>query len=101
MRKMLVRLFGQQMDPTLIYCDNHSCIKLSENPVFHYRSKHIDIWYTHIQDCVERWIMLLEYIPIEEEDANILTNALSRGKLQFHRGRIGVSHNPFLVEREC
>jgi len=31
------------MDPTVIYCDNQSCIKLSENPVFHDRSKHIDI----------------------------------------------------------
>ena len=43
MRKILVGLFGQRMDPTVIYCDNQSCIKLYENPVFHDRSKHIDI----------------------------------------------------------
>eukprot|EP00253_Pinus_taeda_P033816 PITA_33816 len=43
MRKILVGLFGQRMDPTMIYCDNQSCIKLYENPVFHDRSKHIDI----------------------------------------------------------
>eukprot|EP00253_Pinus_taeda_P017953 PITA_17953 len=42
-RKILVGLFGQQMDPTKIYCDNQTCIKLSDNPVFHDRSKHIDI----------------------------------------------------------
>jgi hypothetical protein len=47
MRKILVGLFGQMMDPTVIYCDNQSCIKLSENHVFHDRSKHIDIWYHH------------------------------------------------------
>jgi hypothetical protein len=41
LRKLLVRLFGVQLRPTLIYCDNQSCIKLSENPVFHDRSKHI------------------------------------------------------------
>jgi hypothetical protein len=41
MRKILVGLFGQRMDPTVIYCDNQSCIKLSENPVFHDRSKHM------------------------------------------------------------
>ena len=45
--------------------------------------------------------MSLEYIPIEEQDANILTKALLRGKFEFHRGRIRVSDNPFLVEREC
>ena len=52
MRKILVRLFGSHLDPTVIYCDNHSCIKLSVNPVFHDRSKHIDIWYHHIRDSV-------------------------------------------------
>ena len=44
--------------------------------------------------------MLLEYIPVEEQDAEILTKALSRGKSEFHRGKIGVSDNPFLAERE-
>eukprot|EP00253_Pinus_taeda_P016988 PITA_16988 len=43
MWKILVGLFGEMMDPTVIYCDNQSCIKLSKNPVFHDRSKHIDI----------------------------------------------------------
>ena len=58
-RKILVGLFDQRMDPTVIYCDNQSCIKLSENPVFHDRSKHIDIRYHHLRDCVVRRIMLL------------------------------------------
>jgi len=43
MRKILIRLFGQHIDPTVIYCDNKSCIKLFENLVFHDQSKHIDI----------------------------------------------------------
>ena len=59
MRKILVGLFDQRMDPTVIYCDNQSCIKLSKNPVFHDRSKHIDIRYHHLRDCVARMIMLL------------------------------------------
>ena len=59
MRKILVGLFGSHLDPTVIHCDNHSCIKLSVNHVFHDRYKHIDIWYHHIKDCVQRKIMLL------------------------------------------
>jgi len=43
MRKILVGLFSQQMDPNMIYYDNQSCIKLSKNPGFHDRSKNIDI----------------------------------------------------------
>jgi len=45
--------------------------------------------------------MLLQFILIEEQDAYILTKALSRGKFEFHRSRIGVSDNPFLAKREC
>lgn len=59
MRNILVGLFGQMMDPTVLYCDNQSCIKLSENPIFLDQSKNIDIWYHHLRDCVQRWILLL------------------------------------------
>jgi hypothetical protein len=31
----LVILFDHGLDPMIIYCDNHSCIKLFENPIFH------------------------------------------------------------------
>jgi hypothetical protein len=48
LRKLLVGLFGVQLRPTMIYCDNHSCIKIYENPVFHDRSKHIEICYHFI-----------------------------------------------------
>eukprot|EP00253_Pinus_taeda_P003092 PITA_03092 len=101
MRKILVGLFGQMMDPTVIYCDNQSCIKLSENLVFHDRSKHIDIWYHHLRDCVVKRIVLLLYVSTEEHDADILTKSLSKCKFEFHKDRIGVTDNPFLVEREC
>eukprot|EP00253_Pinus_taeda_P011970 PITA_11970 len=89
MRKILVGLFGQRMDPNVIYCDNQSCIKLSENLVFHDRSKHIDIWYHHLQECVVKRIMLLLYVSTEEQDAYILTKALSKLKFEFHRDRLG------------
>ena len=101
MRKILVGLFGSHLDPTVIYYDKQSCIKLSANPVFHDRSKHIDIRYHHIRDCVQRRIMLLSYIPTEDQDVDILTKALTRSKFEYHRGKIGVADNPYLVEREC
>ena len=58
MRKILVGLFGHQMDLTVIHCGNQSCIKLWVNPIFHDKSKHIGTWYHHIKDCVVRRVML-------------------------------------------
>ena len=101
MRKILVGLFGQMMDPIVIYCDNQSYIKLYENPTFHNGSKHIDICYHHLQDYDHRWIMLLQYIPIEEHGVHIFIKDFSRGKYEFHWCRKGVVDNPFIFEREC
>ena len=53
------------------------------------------------QDANDGRIMLLQYISKEEQDADILTNALSKCKFKFHRDRIRVVDNPFLVDREC
>ena len=43
MRKISIGLFGSHLEPIVIYCDKQSCIKLLANPIFHDRSKHIDI----------------------------------------------------------
>ena len=101
MRKNLVGWFGSHLDPTVIYCDNQSCIKLSINHVFHDRSKHIDIQYHHLRDFVQQKIMLLQYIPMEDQYVDIMTKALTKSKFEYHRDRIGVKDNPFLFEREC
>jgi ATP sulfurylase len=98
---MLIGLFGVQLRPTVIYCDNQSCIKHSENPVFHDRSKHIEIRYHFIRDYVQRGVVELQYISTEEQVADILTKALNMGKFVFFRDKLGVVSNTFLSMREC
>jgi hypothetical protein len=44
-RNLLTDLFDLEMRETVILCDNQSCIKMTENPVFHDRSNHIEIRY--------------------------------------------------------
>ena len=52
LRKLLSDLFDLKLDATCIYCDNQSCVKLSKNPIFHDKSKHIEIKYNYIRDMV-------------------------------------------------
>ena len=54
LHKLLIGLFDQELDPTVIYCDNQSCIKLFENPIFHDRSKHTEIRYHFIRDKIQK-----------------------------------------------
>jgi hypothetical protein len=101
LRKLLTRLFGQELELTVIHCDNQSCIKLSENPVFHDRSKHIEIRYHFIRDRVQKGAVQLQYIPTEEQLADIFTKPLVKGKFVFFRDKLGVVENTFLAKREC
>lgn len=83
LRKMLAGLFGLEMRPIVIHCDNWSCIRLSENPVFHGRSKHMKIIYHFIRDKVERGVVRSQYISIEEQAVDILTKRPMKGKFVF------------------
>jgi hypothetical protein len=48
LRKLLAGLFDLELEPTLIYFDNQSCVKHSENPIFLDKSNHIEIKYHYI-----------------------------------------------------
>jgi hypothetical protein len=61
----------------MVHCDNHSCIKLTENPLFHDRSKHIDMRYHYIRDLVQRKIVKLQYIATSKQVVDILTKPLT------------------------
>ena len=54
LRKILSDLFDIQLEVTCIFCDNQSCVKLLENPVFHDKSNHIDIKFHYIRDMVQK-----------------------------------------------
>ena len=62
LQKLLFSLFGLGLEVIVILCDNQSCIKMTENPVFHDKSKHIEIQYFYIRDLVHKGVVKLEYV---------------------------------------
>jgi hypothetical protein len=101
LRKLVSGLFGDKLETTMVHCDNQSCIKLTENTVFHDRSKHIDMKYHYIQGLVQRKTVKLQYIATSEQVADILTKPLPLRQFLQLRGKLGVAENDSLTEREC
>jgi hypothetical protein len=100
LHKLVFGLFDQVLDLTVIYCDNQSCVKLSKNPVFHDRSKHIEIKYYFLRDKVQRGEVVLQYISTDEQTADILSKPLSKIKFAYLRDKLGLVEIAPLVERE-
>ena len=59
-----------------LYCDNSSTIKLSNNPILHGISKHIDARYHFLRDLGKDGLIELVYYRSEDQIADILTKPL-------------------------
>ena len=72
-----LREIGYDIDnQNIIYINNQGAIALAHNPEHHARTKHIDIQYHFVRNCVEDGTTRLEYCLIENMVADGLTKAL-------------------------
>jgi hypothetical protein len=71
-------------------CDNQGAIFLASNPAQEHRSKHIDIRYHYIRECVEEQKISLTYIPTNDQIADIMTKNLNYDKFKFFRESLNV-----------
>ena len=85
-----VRFIQPRVKSTVILCDNQSCIKMTKNPVFHDKSKHIEIRYVYIRDMIQKGAIKLQYVSTDEQVVDVLTKPLSRIKFEYFRDKLGV-----------
>ena len=97
---MLAGLFDEEIDVTDILCDNRSCIKMTENPVFHDKSKHIEIKHHFMWDMVQKEAVKLKYVPTEEQVVDVLTKPLARVNFEYFRDKLGLVWKDLSRKRE-
>jgi len=87
---LLAELKSEQRTTFLLKMDNQSTIALSKNPVFHDRSKHIDVRFHFIRECVGDGKMDIEHVRTEEQIVDILTKPLPRDRFCELRIKLSV-----------
>lgn len=76
----LIRLFRDlrlsKFATLIMYNDNQAAGKLAENPVYHSRSKHIDVKHHFIRQVLKDYPVDLKYQPTDQMIADALTKGL-------------------------
>src|ERR687886_229713 len=82
--------YGIIATKTPIFCDNTSAIAITNNPVLHSRTKHIDIRYHFIRDHVMKEDIELHFMPTEYQLADLFTKPLDESRFNFLLVKLGM-----------
>ena len=82
--------YGIILESLTVFCDNTGAINISENPVQHSRTMHINIRHHFIRDLVDSNVLTLEFIEIGNRLANIFTKARDFLRFEFLRKSLGI-----------
>ncbi|GJU66865.1 retrovirus-related pol polyprotein from transposon TNT 1-94 [Tanacetum coccineum] len=90
LRNLLGELQSQQHDATEIRIDNKSAIKLARNPMYHERSKHIDVCFHFIRERVKNREVQLIHVASRDQVADIFTKALPTKLFNYFKMKLGM-----------
>ncbi|CAL1412139.1 unnamed protein product [Linum trigynum] len=90
LKGLLVELDVKVQTPVLVYCDNMSAIQIAENPVYHERTKHVEIYVHVTRERVKSGLINLKFVRSEEQLADLFTKGLSRFRLNYLLDKLDV-----------
>ncbi|KAK2965995.1 hypothetical protein RJ640_012350 [Escallonia rubra] len=90
LKRLIGDMFCEVDYAVQIKCDNESAIKLASNPIFHARTKHIEVRYHFVREKVLSEDVELLSVRTNDQVADIFTKALVEPKFQRFRNALGV-----------
>ncbi|GAB2277331.1 hypothetical protein Dimus_039228 [Dionaea muscipula] len=91
LRQLLLEMRLCQELPTNVFVDNQSAIAVAKNPVYHDRSKHIDVRFHFLREAIAREDVELVFVRTEFQAADILTKPLGFQAFSKLRALLGVT----------
>lgn len=90
LRWLLQDLGSKQTGPTSLLCDNQAARQIANNPVFHERTKHVEMDCYFVRERVESKEVLPVYVHTSLQVADLLTKALCTPRLRFLLSKLGI-----------
>jgi len=77
LHRLLTELTVPISSPIAVYCDSQSAIYIARNPVFHERTKHIEVDCHFVRNKLQEGLISLHHVSTSDQLADILTKALT------------------------
>ena len=90
LRRLLGELTGVEAHPPALMVNNQPTIALAKNPVLHDQSKHIDVKFHFLRNCVDGGQIVIEFVETGQQLADVLTKPLGRLRLMKLKKMIGM-----------
>ena len=90
LRRLVEELGKPDQEATVIFEDNQGAIATAHNPVFHRRTKHIQIRYHYVREEVAEEIIKAIYCPSSEMTADILTKGIPKDQFKLLRAKMSL-----------
>jgi hypothetical protein len=81
----------------IIWCDNIGALALASNPVFHDRTKHIEVDMHFIREKVTNKDVCLKFISTIDQIVDIFTKGLSSTRFNFLKAKLMVCIPPSVL----
>ncbi|GJZ94536.1 hypothetical protein Tco_0666739 [Tanacetum coccineum] len=91
-RNLLRELHSPLLTATLVYCDNVSVIYMSDKPVQHQRTKHIEIDIHFVRDMVKAGHVRVLHVPSRFQYADIFTKGLPSALFEDFRSSLSAAY---------
>lgn len=89
--RLLAELGVDNLQPVTLHCDNQSALYIAKNPVFHERTKHIELDCHFTRDKVLEGLLQLSYLPTQHQLADILTKVVPSPQFRELLSKLGMS----------
>jgi hypothetical protein len=85
LRRLLASIGILQTKPTTIFTDSQSAMRLTVNPEFHSRTKHVNVKFHFLREQVVLRTIDIQYLPTQQQIADIMTKALTPDQFRHLR----------------